>query len=101
GCAPGRAGAADDHPPGDRLADLDGDLREMGEARDDAVAMVDVDHVAVAAVVAGLDVDHCARRGRRYRLTERGTEVDPGVQRRRAEVGIESRAATAGDRRCG
>src|SRR5947207_2180687 len=74
---------------------------EGGEARAEAVPVVDVDHVAVAAVVAGLDVDHCARRGRRYRLTERGTEVDPGVQRRRAEEGIDARAETAGDRRIG
>src|SRR5262249_38727318 len=50
GGAAGRADTADDLPDANRLADLDIDRREVGIARREAVAVIDLDHLAVSAI---------------------------------------------------
>ena len=74
GRAPGRTDLADDLPGPDRLADAHVDRREVTVAGGQAVAVVDVDHPAVAAAPARgrhLAVGGGAHRYRRSRRADR------------------------------
>src|SRR5215470_18892594 len=53
GRAAGRADKADQLAAGDRISDFHVKLGKMAVAGDQAVAMVDLDHLAVAALPAG------------------------------------------------
>src|SRR5689334_6787253 len=79
GRASGGADPADDLPDADRLTDLDVDLRQMRVARGKAVAVIDLDHLAVAAVPAR--DRHRPGGGRACRLAGVGAEVEAGVHR--------------------
>src|SRR5262245_42769316 len=61
----------------------------------EAVAMVDFDHTAIAALPAGADDD--ARSCRTGRRANRRPEVDARMQRKRADQGIFAHAKAAGD----
>ena len=63
GRAAGRADLADGLADPHRLADLDVDLRQVAVAGGEAVAVVDLDHLAVAAFPAG-DASRCRWRWR-------------------------------------
>src|SRR5436309_9817130 len=96
GRPPGAADAADEGVLRDDLPDLDQDRAEVAVARRDAIAMIDLDHVAVAAgIVRG---DHRAARGRPHGVTCRAEEVDPGMHGGAAEERIHARAERAGYR---
>src|SRR5262245_29559263 len=73
----GRADAADDLADLDRLADLDVDCRQVAIAGREPVAVVDLDHLAVAAVPAG-GGDRAVRRGA-HRIAGVAAHVETGV----------------------
>ena len=96
GRAAAAADLADDAARRDMLADLHVDPAQMCVARRKSVAMVDLDHPAIAAVPTRLR--HGARRGRVGVGTERCAKVDARMQRRRAEQRILADAVAARDR---
>ena len=78
------------------LADLHLDLRHVAVARREAVAVVDLDHLAVAAAPArGLDG---AVGGGAHRVAGAAAEIEAGVHRRPAEerIGSARRSRTTG-----
>src|SRR6266568_2651720 len=82
----GRADAANDLPDLDLLADLHFDLRHVAVARREAVAMVDLDHVAVAAAPArGFDD---AVGGGADRVAGLAAEVEAAMHRGPAQEGV-------------
>src|SRR3954468_18391377 len=82
GRAARRADAANDLSDADRLADFHLDCREMCVARRKAIAVIDLDHLAVTAVPAGRrDGTGSSRAGG---LAGIGADVDTGVHRRPA-----------------
>src|SRR3954466_2037653 len=85
-----RADAANDLADADRLSDLDVDRREMRVARRKAVAVIDLDHVAVAAV-ASRDRDGAGRGGARG-FADVGAKVEPGMHRGAAQERIGAHA---------
>src|ERR1051325_7693225 len=86
GRASGRSNAADDLADLDLLADLNLDLRQVAVARRKSVAVVDLDHLAVAAAPAG--GFHGAVGGGAHRVAGAAAEVETGVHRRPAEERI-------------
>src|SRR5437763_16042704 len=76
GGAPSRADTADDLADPNSLPDFHIDCRKMRVARRKAVAVVDLDHLAVAAVPAR--DGHGAGRGRARRFPGVGTDVAAG-----------------------
>src|SRR5262249_23928562 len=81
--APGRTDLADDLPGLDRLADANGDRRQVAVAGRQSVAVIDVDHAAVAAAPAR--GGHGAVGGGVHRIAGLAMEIEPGVQGRRAQ----------------
>src|ERR1044072_8844902 len=79
GRASRRADLADDLSDADRLPDLDVDLRQMRIARREAVAVIDFDHLAVAAVPAADRTR--AGRGCARRLADAGAGGAAGMPR--------------------
>src|SRR5690606_38161436 len=77
------------------LAFLHVDTAQVRVARGEAVAMVDLDHAAVAAVEAS--ADDLAGAGAAYRHADRRAEVDAGVHRRAADQRVAAYAEAAGD----
>src|SRR6185312_4779803 len=90
GGAAGRADLADDLADVDDLADLDVDLREVAVPRREAVAVVDFDHIAVAAVAAG--AGDAAARGGMHRLAGFTAHVEAGVHRRAMQERVHAHA---------
>src|SRR5262245_13449011 len=90
GGAAGRADLADDLAGLDRMADLGVDAGEVAVARRDAVAVVDLDHLAVAALPAG--ECHRAVRGCAHRVAGLAAHVEAGVHRRRFQEWINPHA---------
>src|SRR5579884_1116171 len=83
--AGGAAGAAEIADLGmrpDMLADRDGEAVEMGVAGRDAVAVIDLDDLAVIVAVAG--IGHRAGGGGVDRRFVRRVEIEPGMERRAA-----------------
>ena len=78
-----RAHLAEHRPLLDALAFLDQRLRHMRVAGDEAVAVIDLDHDAIAA--HGPRVRHAAGRGRVYLGPPRLAEIDARMQREAAE----------------
>src|SRR5262249_11228680 len=81
GGAAGGAALADDLTDLDRVAALGVDAGEVAVARRHAVAVVDLDHLAVAALPAGKC--HCAVRGRAHRVAGIAAHVEAGMHRGR------------------
>ena len=96
GRAAAAADLADDGAGRDVLADLHVDPAQMCVARRKSVAMIDLDHAAVAAVPARLRND-AWRRGMGAGA-ERRAKVDARMQRRGAEQRILADAVAARDR---
>src|SRR5689334_14903828 len=94
GRTPGRAHAADALADADLLADADRDHRQVGVAGLEAVAVVDLDGVAVAGAHAGERDD--ARRGRVDRLHAAAGEVLAGVVGRSAGERVDADAEAGG-----
>src|SRR6185312_578448 len=90
GGAPGRADLAAHLADMDGLADLDVDLREVAVARGKAVAVVDLDHVAVAALAPG--DRHAPGRGRVHRIADVAAHVEAGVHRRAMQERVHAHA---------
>src|SRR5437879_4551811 len=80
GRAAGGADLADGLADRDALADLDVDLRHMTVAGRKSVAMVDFDHVAVAAIPAGSGDG--AVGGDAHRIAFVTAQIDAGMDRR-------------------
>src|SRR5262245_18836527 len=80
GGAAGRADLADDLAGLDRVADLGVDAGEVAIACRQAVAVVDLDHLAIAALPAG--ECHRSVRSCAHRVTGVAAHVDAGVHRR-------------------
>ena len=77
--AAGAAGAGNGLAGSDLVAGIHQDRREMRVAGGDPIAMVDFDHVAVTAILAG--GDHRAGCGRNDPRSRRCPEIDAGMQR--------------------
>src|SRR5580692_12909800 len=77
GRAPGRADPADHLADANALADANVDLGEMAVAGGEAIAVVDLDHLAIAAAPAGRR--HCSRSRSMGRLAIGAAEIDAGV----------------------
>ena len=90
GGAAGRADAADDVADLDVLADAHVDRRQMAVAGRELVAVVDLDHLAVAAVPAG--GDDGAGGGGAHRIAGVAAHVHAGVHRRTTEERIGAHA---------
>src|SRR3546814_1100715 len=86
GRAAGRAHLGDLLPRGDARADRGVEAGQVGVARHDALAVVDLDDIAVTRAAA--DERHAARRRGEDRGAERPGEIEPGVHRARAGEGI-------------
>src|SRR5579872_4063055 len=87
------AGGADETErlvQGDGRADLDEDPAEVGVARGEAVAVVDLDHVAVVAVPAGIAHDTVGRGENLGRSVS--AQVDALMEGSAAAEGIEAKA---------
>src|SRR5215218_3114448 len=93
GRAAGRADAADERAGRNLLAGDDPDRGEVGVAGREAVAVVDLDHAAVAAGIFGRR--DRAGGGRPRVGAVFGLEVEPGVHRRSAGEGIDAHAEAA------
>src|ERR1700722_20506783 len=90
GGAPGRADPADPLPDANALADANVDLRQMTVAGGKAVAVIDLDHLAVAAAPAGRR--HRSRRRGVGRLAVAAAELDTRVHRRHMQERIDAHA---------
>src|SRR5690242_12099130 len=90
GRAASRADLADHLTDLDDVADLHVDLREMAVARGQPVAMVDLDHAAIAAAPARRD--HLAVGGGADGIAGLSAEIEAGVHRGPAEEGIGAHA---------
>src|SRR3954453_2657287 len=77
------------------LADPDIDLGEMAVAGCEAIAVIDLDHAAVAAGPAGRD--DLAVGGDANGIAARGAEVEPGVHRGPAQERIAAHAEAGGE----
>src|SRR5579884_1961481 len=90
GGASGRADPADHLADADALTDLDVDLGQVAVACRKTVAVVDLHHVAVAAVPAG---DGHAPVGRgAHRLAIVAAQIDAGMHGRPSEEGVGANA---------
>ncbi len=87
-------GAADDLADLDGLPDVHVDRREMPIAGGEAVAVVDLDHAAIAAAPPG--GSDGAVRGCMHGLAGLGVEIEPRMHRRRAGEGIGAHAEGRG-----
>src|SRR5688500_13225222 len=85
-----RSAHADDVTGAHPLADLHGDVGEMPVARREPVAVVDLDHLAVAALPSG-NGDAAVGGGAR-RIAGLAAEIDAGVHGRRADERIDAHA---------
>ena len=94
GRAPGRADLADDLAGAHPLPDLDVIVGQMPVAGREPVAVVDLDHLAVAALPAG-DRD-VAVGGRAHRIAGLAAEIQAGVHRGRADERIDAHAEAGG-----
>src|SRR5215831_18000286 len=92
--ASGRADFADHLSDLDDIADLDADLGQMAVTRRQPVAMVDLDHAAIAAAPARRY--HLAVRGRAHGIAHRGAEIEAGMHRGPTEEGIAADAEARG-----
>ena len=90
GGAPGRADLADDLPGPDRLADAHVDRGEVAVAGGQAVAMVDVDHPAIAAAPARRR--HLAVGGGAHRIAGLAVQIEPGMHGGRAGERVHAHA---------
>src|SRR6478609_9364636 len=95
GGAAGRADFTDHLADLHAIADLDVDLRKMAVAGGKPVAMVDLDHAAVAAAPAR--IDDLAVCGRAHGIARLGAEIEAGVHRGPAEEGIAAHAEAGGE----
>src|SRR4029078_13216409 len=93
--AAGAAGTAEEGPLVDDLTDRNENRAHVAVTRGDAVAVVDLDHVAITARIAGCD-DGTAGGGA-DRKSDRRPEIDAGVYRGALEERIDARAEPAGD----
>src|SRR3954469_10580234 len=93
--AAGRTDGADYLTDFDDLADLDIDLGEMAVAGRQAIAVINLDHAAIAALPARR-YDLAAGR-RAHGVAGGGTEIEPGVHRRPAQEGIAAYAEAGGE----
>src|SRR5665811_916962 len=90
GRSPGRADPADDLADAHRLTDLHVNLREMAVTGGQAIAVVDLDHVAIAAFAAG-DA-HFAGGGGVHRFAGFAAQVDTGMDGGPAQERVEAHA---------
>src|SRR5690606_24368117 len=91
----GRAGLGDLLADADQVADLHRIARVVRVTGDVAVAVVDLDHVAVAAAHAG-ETDHAVGHGH-HRVAGAGVEIDALVELAAAAEGIGAAAVAGGD----
>src|SRR5580692_5640042 len=91
----GRADFADHLTDLDDVADLDVDLRQMAVASREPVAMVDLDHAAIAAAPAR--IDHLAIGGGAHGIAHLGAEIETRMHRWPAEEGIAANAEARGE----
>src|SRR3954466_5138438 len=90
GGAAGGADLADDLAGLDGVADFGIDAGEVTVACRHAVAVIDLDHLAIAALPAG--ECHCAVRGRTHRVPRIAAHVEAGVHRGRFQEWIDPHA---------
>src|SRR5690349_15144113 len=90
GRAASRADLADHLTDLDDVPDLHVDLREMAVAGGQPVAVVDLDHAAIAAAPARRD--HLAVGSGAHGIAGLGAEIEAGVHRGSTEEGIASHA---------
>src|SRR5437016_3796979 len=93
GAAAGAAEKADLLMLGDPLPDRDDVAVKMGVKGGDAVSVIDLDHLAVVAVIPG--VGHGPRRGGVNRRHVGRRQIDPGMKGRAAIERIAARAEPA------
>jgi len=93
GTAAGAAEKTDLLMLGDPLPDRDDIAVKMGVKGGDAVSVIDLDHLAIVADIAG--VGHDPRRGGMNRGHVGRRQIDPGVERRPAIERIVARAEPA------
>src|SRR3954451_24888966 len=79
----------------DHIANPDIDLRQMAVSGCQAIAVVDLDHAAIAARRSR--GHHLSVRGSAHRITCRGAEVETGMHRRAAEEWIAADSESAGE----
>src|SRR5438045_3211082 len=95
GGAAGRADLADHLADLDDVADLDVDRGEMAVAGGEAVAMVDLDHAAIAALPAGCD--DLAVGGGTHGIAGGGAEIQARVHRGPSQEGVAAHAEAGGE----
>src|SRR5690242_7065611 len=86
----GRTYFPDDFADADELADLHIDLRQVAVTGRQAIAVIDLDHIAVAAFPARNR--HAAGRGRAHGFADLSTQVDACMNRRAAQEWIHAHA---------
>src|SRR3546814_8043777 len=86
----GRAHFGDLLARSDPCADLGRETRQVGVARQNALAMIDLDDIAIARLPA--DEADAARRGGEDRGADRAAEVEASVQCTRAGEGIDRKS---------
>src|SRR5262245_31735312 len=94
GRAPGGAHLADDLADADGLSFRNVDDRQMAVARRQSVAVIDPDHLAVAAAPSG--GDDLAGRGGAHRIADVAAEVEARVHGQRADERVHAHAEAGG-----
>ena len=90
GGSAGRADPADDLSDLDVLPDADVDLGQMSVARRETIAVVDLDHLAVTALPAG--VAYRAGGGGFHRIAAVAAKIEPGMHRGSPEERVDAHA---------